>query len=649
MFTSPRKGSGRLTTRSPQKNDSIDLPTAKLRSPVKRTMRELNQLAYENAMKHSPILSETNDAIGENELTIINEIIRLSKTDGLRPLDMAIEDDDENESEEDNRKVESPKKTSPRKSESIKKSSAYSEIFSRMKNEETDAILNDGKITTENNDEDDDFTDLINNDKPETFKRSLQNSLADTISDTKPDLKYQFSERSPFTTPVKSEKDDIFLPRSARKRQPPPNAEINPEELTPRTRRRKTLHSTSNGTATLKPPNFSNIKLMEVPQVDTNDDELLSTDNKKKNKVLYHDGYDAYFEQNQTRTRVSKNSMTMAPDLSYEEFNKYNKMLPLICQKPIQSLNRLYQLQYSQWLFELEEGFNLAFYGIGSKKRVLVDFLQDYLLPSDLSAKCIVVNGYNTEFTLRAFLKEVWRICFGKSIPVSREIRETSNFTQMEFMRPKYKNMRCYILLNNIDGDALRNDDLQFILSEIAKISQIRMLCSLDNLVTPVFWDAAILSSFNFIWHNISTFDDYTTEITFKDPLSIGKTDEILGSRGAKYVLSSLTGNAKSLYKLLVLQQLEKIDTLIGEDTKMLEHRGLIKGSPKSFVSLREFYELCVSEFIISNDISFRTILGEFVEHKMCTLTRDSAGVEILFISFTVDELEKLLDEELID
>ncbi len=656
MYTSPRKGSGRYGLRSPRKNDTLELTTAKLRSPAKRSMRELNQLAYENAINNQPVVDDTTDAVAQNELTIINEIIRLSKVDGLDPLDLAVEEEEEEEViKEEIKNTKATYNSPPREHLPSRKlfdrhlSEDNSDNYINSQNDDDKNVFNDTKIADE-----DDFTDLINSDKPSRIKKSLGQSLKETIGDEIPALNKEMkadtrADQSPFTTPIKLEFGDMTLPRSARKRRPPPIPETNIEELTPRSRKRRTLYSTFNDIESLKPPNFNKIELMDIPKVETDNDDLLLTDKKKKNKALYHDGYDAYFEQNQTRSRISKNSMTMAPDLDYEHFNRYNKLLRLVCEKPVQSLYSFYQFQYSQWLFELEEGFNLAFYGIGSKRRLLIEFLQDFVLPSKPKAKCIVVNGYNSEFTLRAFLKDIWRICFQKPLPITREIRETCNLTQIEFMKPKYRNVRLYLLLNNIDGDALRNDDLQFILSEIAKIPQVLSLCSLDNLVTPVFWDAAVLSSFNFIWHNVSTFGDYTTEITFKDPLSIGRTDEIVGSRGAKYVLSSLTGNAKSLYKHLVLQQLEKIDAFIGEDTKMLENRGLMKGSHKSFIPLREFYELCVSEFIISNDISFRTILGEFVEHKMCTLTRDTSGVEILFISFTVDELEKLLDEELID
>ncbi|GAV29643.1 hypothetical protein PMKS-003144 [Pichia membranifaciens] len=572
-------------------------------------MRELNRLAYENALQNRLVLSDEADPLSINEKSIIDEIIRLSKEDGLSPLRREEGDDEEEKQEEE------------------------------KENEEV--IFNSKKRKLEGT------SNLPEQPLTSTMKRlgkeeELPSVTTSNVTPTSSPVKQENIE-SPDTTPLR---------RSARKRSSVlERLESVSNESSPRSSRRQSanLHSKFNTINDIIPKHHRNIKLMEPPQIDTNDDELLILDSMSKQRNLYHDGYEAYFEQTQTRGRISKSSMTKAPELSYEEFNRYNKFLDFICTEPINSLNKLYEFQFSQWLFELREGFNLVFYGIGSKRRLLFNFVQDFLLPLAPQSKCIVINGYNTEFNLRMLMREIWRVCFHKSLPTARETREACNFTHLEFMKSRNRNKRLYILLHNIDGESLRNDDLQYMLSQLVIIRQVSMICSVDNLNMPLFWDASVISNFNFIWHNTSTFHSYSTEVSFKDPLSIGRTDELLGSRGARYVLSSLTGNAKSLYKNLILQQLEKVDAYIGNDTKLLDNRGNIKGSLKTCFFLRDFYELCVTEFIISNDISFRTILGEFVEHKMCNLTRDTSGTEVLYISFTINEMEKLLDEELMD
>ena len=74
--------------------------------------------------------------------------------------------------------------------------------------------------------------------------------------------------------------------------------------------------------------------------------------------------------------------------------------------------------------------------------------------------------------------------------------------------------------------------------------------------------------------------------------------------------------------------------------------RNGLKGSIKLGIEFKQLYNTCLEEFVTSNEISFRTMLGEFVEHKMCSAVKDEAGVEMVFVPFNFDEMEKLLAEE---
>ncbi|VEU20788.1 DEKNAAC101705 [Brettanomyces naardenensis] len=387
------------------------------------------------------------------------------------------------------------------------------------------------------------------------------------------------------------------------------------------------------------------VKLLKVSSVDTEQDSLLR-DDAAESKSLFYDGYEGFFEQQKLKIRKSStNSMTMAPQISYDDFHRFNKLLDLFCPLQIHNLIAYYRQQYTQWLFELEEGFSLVFYGVGSKRQLLLDFVRNFLvdrLPKN--TKCIVANGYNLELHPRILLKTIWKVVFNKGPPAWHMVDSVRELKE-EFNR-YVDRKRLVILLHNIDGESLRQDKYHYILSGLSSIAQIHFVCSMDNLNTPLFWNSSMMSSFNFIWHNVTTFKPYTTEISFKDPLNIGKSNEFVGSQGAKYVLSSLTSNAKNLYRNLLIRQLEKIDSAIEQDA---ENRGLIKGNIKMSILFREFYDFCVGEFITSNEISFRTVLREFVEHKMCNLTRNTAGTEVLYIPFTVDEMEKILEEELLE
>lgn len=536
-------GLGHLGHRSPKKNRVIDLDQSviKLRSPMKRTMTELNRMALQHAIQIKNKELDEDSELETEDMALADKIIALSKNDGYEPAYQELED------------IESPRRRTAGSPSPKKLASASSSPRKRV-------------------------------------------SASPTRTSSSP-------------TPKK-------------RGRPASSASVKFEDL----------------------KIDSSVKLMKIPTVDEDQDVLLQ-DIPVEPKALFYDGFEGYFEQQKLRTKkTSSSSMTMAPQISYDEFHRYNSLLDLFSASETDNLVKYYRQQYTQWLLELNQGFNLIFYGVGSKRLLMIDFARNFLLDRlPKSTKCIVANGYNTEFHPRTLLKTIWKSAFNRRPPTWHmvdSVRELRN----EFAK---HNKQLIVVLNNIDGESLRQDRYHYVLSELANIEQIHLICSMDNINMPLFWNSSIMASFNFIWHNVTQYKPYTTETSFKDPLSIGRSNEFVGSKGAKYVLSALTSNAKNLYKNLLIQQLEKIDmTLTSEQD--LETRGRIKGSIKLPILFREFYDLCVSEFITSNEISFRTVLREFIEHRMCNLTRTSAGTEVIYVPFTVDEMEKILEGELL-
>ncbi|KAG7898239.1 hypothetical protein KL935_004389 [Ogataea polymorpha] len=310
--------SGRAGLRSPRKKrlEDEDLRLAKLRSPAKRSMAELNRAAVERATRLKlESLQDDEDEIDAEEMALADRIIAESKKDGLTPLEL---EESEHESGE----------------ESVSE-----------------------------------------------FEDDPMEEIDDGVSDD------EFSGKR------------IWRPRRAA--QKASRASRTPEaSVVP-------LKETD-----LKPLQMSTVKLMEIPKIDRTEDLLLNFADEEKS--LFYDGHEGYFEQQKLKNKKPGTaSMALAPELNYEEYEKYSRILEMSAEHQIEKLSNYYRLQFPQWTFELQQGFNLVFYGVGSKRVLVLEFLQQHFLPAVPGAKCLVVNGYNPDFRPKTLLSMIQETVLG--------------------------------------------------------------------------------------------------------------------------------------------------------------------------------------------------------------------------------------------
>jgi origin recognition complex subunit 2 len=382
---------------------------------------------------------------------------------------------------------------------------------------------------------------------------------------------------------------------------------------------------------------------LPILQADDNDNY---SPEQHEDKALFLDGPDAYFDQHRFKPKASVNSMVMAPQLDYDEFNSLVLISGFLHYHQKQRLIKGYEEMFVQWAFQLETGFNLLFYGIGSKRQLLLKFVEDCLIERH-DVPTLVINGYNTHTGFSEILKKLHEILGIEKLKLNKKIGDSVD-NLVSYFSKRDRKVELIILFHNIDADQFRDEKIQHYLSKIASISQIQFVASIDHINGPVLWDSIRLANFNFVWHNITNFQDYFTEISFRDPLAFGQTQKSASSKAAKYVLSSLTSNIRSLYGILATNQLENMkEDLAGKrgQDKSIGH--LLRGSMKHALEFKKLFQLCAEEFISSNEINFRTMLTEFLEHKMAILDKDASGTEMVYIPFTMDEITRLIDEEL--
>lgn len=390
-------------------------------------------------------------------------------------------------------------------------------------------------------------------------------------------------------------------------------------------------------------------------------------------RAFFLEGSEGYFEQHNLRFRPSASSLALnAPNVGFEEFKPFVELGLLVHRKERDSLHEIHKNLYHQFCFELSQGYSLNFFGVGSKTRMIMDFIEEYFVSwyrdviceeGDQMPPIMIVNGYNPGTKLKGVLHDITATVVAafvartsgaseenKSLTkMPKHVSEVFPFLVKHLKRQLSVNQKnrvtkasLVLVIHNIDGDAFRDERSQNILSQLALLPNVWVIVSTDNINLSLLWDLYRFKNFNFLWHDVTTFEPYAIELSFKDMLSMGQSRRFTGSRGAKYVLASLTANAKKLYQVLLLLQMDALRAA----TSTKAGRTGLKGSSKFSVVLRSVYDKCVEKFIVSNDVNFKTMLGEYVEHKMCVLTKNTAGQEVVYVPFTLDEMQKIQMEE---
>ncbi|CCF57039.1 hypothetical protein KAFR_0C00440 [Kazachstania africana CBS 2517] len=385
----------------------------------------------------------------------------------------------------------------------------------------------------------------------------------------------------------------------------------------------------------------------------------------KSTNMNFFDTFEGYFDQKKTVKGIfkSKNTMAMAPEVTREEFtivsNYFNKYY---LKREREKLFEIQKKMYTQYWFELSQGFSLLFYGIGSKREFLENFAIHYLSPKlkqvelhsqkkkenvNHSIPCIIVNGYNPTCNYRDVYKDVSNILYPEEL-TRNETKYWGNHVilqiqkMIQFYKTQPQHIKLIIVVHNLDGPSVRKEAFQTMLSSLALIKQIAIIASTDHIYAPILWDNVIAQNYNFIFHNVTNYEPSKVESSFQDVMKLGRKESTSNAEGARFVLQSLTNNSKKLYKLLLETQLHNMET-DGKNPK-----GVVaptkRGALTFGVELKRFHHLCTADFIVSNEMSLRTMLKEFIDHKMAFISKNQAGAEFVFVTYNYSEMKKLLD-----
>lgn len=197
-------------------------------------------------------------------------------------------------------------------------------------------------------------------------------------------------------------------------------------------------------------------------------------------------------------------------------------------------------VQFPRWMSLLHRGYSIVCYGLGSKKSLLHNFHEEYLLEQD----AVVVNGFFPSLTIKQILATISEDILeiqGTFTSTSEHIEEILSSITTDL----------YLIIHNIDGPMLRNSKVQTAISNLVNHPRIHLICSIDHINAPLIWDQACLSKLNLLWFDTTTFLPYLAEAGDANTLMVRKTGQsALASLSS--VWASLTPNAKKIYIIII-------------------------------------------------------------------------------------------------
>jgi len=349
-------------------------------------------------------------------------------------------------------------------------------------------------------------------------------------------------------------------------------------------------------------------------------------------------------------------------------------------QETLLKIEEAYAHLFSQWALELEEGFSVFLYGLGSKARILNRFAQDFLEKRRKGkGKAVVINGYMASLGVDEILYALEGIVtpqkkdadgqfegrskLGKSAAKLDEraktlVEKLHSSTVVSTEQP------IYLLVNNIDGVALRSYRAQAILSLLASQPQIRLIATVDHVKAALLFPSSISSTtslssrsrashkprtsggragggYNIVWHHVPTHQPYAAEVLASGTMSslfpssifisnlllVNGMDGQGGLAGASsesrakaawFVLASLTQKAKDLFVLLSERQISLCESLgipLAQSKRTTSFDG--EKTPATATLYSSLLSQARDRFLANNVNQFEALLREFRDHRI--------------------------------
>lgn len=337
---------------------------------------------------------------------------------------------------------------------------------------------------------------------------------------------------------------------------------------------------------------------------------------------------------------------------------------------------------FVNYLLEMLQGFNLLFYGFGSKRILLNKLATNYCATK---GHVVVANGFLPNFNIKDLVLSI-ELNVPEVISVSlvssgleaqaRRIHDFWSDASKFSLTDKAARKPLFVIIHNINAPALRTSRAKSLLSLLALGTHIHIVASIDHINALLLWSRSDMSarkhdpfdvdmeerssthSFTWLWHELTTLRPYDAELSSADRSSFAGASSAalqrrLGASGrekvamtesvAQHILASVTDMARRLFVLLSTKQVESME----EDGE--KGRAATKGQITQYaLGYDSLFAAARSGSVAINDTAMRALLGEFRDHVLVVssgaVPGSEGGGERLYIPLSFNVLKAVLD-----
>ncbi|CAB3367527.1 Hypothetical predicted protein [Cloeon dipterum] len=295
------------------------------------------------------------------------------------------------------------------------------------------------------------------------------------------------------------------------------------------------------------------------------------------------------------------------PRLDQDTINDALQKMPKKHEKECKIIFKNLESKFRRWQCLLLEGFSLLLYGLGSKASLLNSFRK--LVSSD-EDDAIVINGFFPTLTLRDIFSAIIRDTLDYAV-VPGDENECCNIILRHFNHSDSHHL--YLLINNIDGQALQSSKAQNAIARISMAKKLHLVASIDHINAPLLLDQCLLAKLNLVWQDSTTMLPYYEETAFENSVMVQQSGKMVLS-SLHSVFQSLTTNAKKILNILMENQL---------NAQEANYPGM---------SFRDLYQEAREQFVVSSNLALRAQLTEFLDHKLVKMKKGFDGSEMLHL-----------------